>query len=61
MRFFRPAMTVTFSEPMYPREDLSPKQAQEELRDRAYNFMTEVATTKENVTYIEYKPAQEEP
>lgn len=60
-RFFRrPAMTVTFSEPMYPREDLTPKGAQEELRNRVYDFMTEIAAAKENIAYIEYKPAPEE-
>lgn len=60
LRFFRPAMTVTFSDPMYPRKDLTPKQSQEDLRDRAYGFMTEIATTKENIAYIQYKPAPEE-
>ena len=53
--FRRPAMTVTFSTPMYPRKDLSPKQAQEELRNRVYNFMSETAATKENIPYIQYK------
>lgn len=53
----RPGMTVTFSEPMYPREELTPKGAQEELRNRVYDFMVATAQTKENVTYIHYEPA----
>lgn len=52
----RPAMTVTFSAPMYPREDLTPKQSQEELRNRVHAFMTEITSTHENVTYIHYEP-----
>lgn len=59
MRFFPPAMTVTFSEPMYPDATRSPKKAQEDLRARAYAFMTETAATKENIAYIQYKPAPE--
>lgn len=55
----RPAMTVTFSEPMYPDTTLSPKHAQEDLRDRAFRFMTETAATKENIAYIQYEPAPE--
>lgn len=52
----RPAMTVTFSAPIYPRKDLTPKQAQEDLRTRVYDFMVETASTKENITYIHYEP-----
>ena len=56
LRFFRPAMTVTFSEPMYPNPDLSPKGAQEELRNRIHSFMVETSNAQENVTYIRYEP-----
>lgn len=56
----RPGMTVTFSAPMYPRDDLTPKGAQEELRNRVYDFMVETSQAKENVTYIRYEPAPDE-
>lgn len=55
----KPAMTVTISQPMYPRTDLSPSRAREELRDRVHDFMVEVSSTHENVAYIRYAPAQE--
>ena len=59
-RFLRkPAMTVTLSSPMYPRSDLSPKKAQEELRDRVYRFMSARAASPDNVEYIRYAPAAE--
>ena len=34
---------------MYPDPALPPKKAQADLRDRAYAFMTQVSSTKENV------------
>lgn len=55
----RPAMTVVLSEPMYPDPELSPRKAQEELRDRVYQFMVEVSTTRENVAYVRYEPKSE--
>lgn len=55
----KPGMTVTLSQPMYPRTDLSPTQAREELRDRVHAFMVEVSSSRENVEYIRYAPAGE--
>ena len=52
----KPGMTVTLSQPMYPRQDLAPKQAQQELRDRVHHFMVEVSSSRENVAYIRYEP-----
>ena len=54
----KPGMTVTLSQPMYPRTDLSPSQAREELRDRVHDFMVQVSATHENVEYIRYAPAE---
>lgn len=56
----RPGMTITLSEPMYPRQDLSPKKAQEELRDRVHRFMVETAASRENVAYIRYEQKPED-
>lgn len=56
--FPQPAMTVTFSQPMYPRADLPPREAKRELRDRVYRFMAETAAAKENVAYIRYEREQ---
>jgi len=50
-----PGMTITFSEPMYPAQDLPPKAAQRDLRDRAYVFMAEIAASRENIAYIRYE------
>lgn len=55
----KPGMTVTFSEPMYPDASLSPRAAQRELRDRVYDFMTEISSSRENVEYIRYLPKEE--
>lgn len=51
----RPGMTVWFSEPMYPNPNLSPKAAQEELRQKAYDFMVETTGRADNVEYIQYR------
>ncbi|MCI6728830.1 MAG: 1-acyl-sn-glycerol-3-phosphate acyltransferase [Clostridiales bacterium] len=51
----RPGMTVTFSEPMYPNHSLSPRAAQEDLRQRAYEFMCRVTGRGDNVEYIRYE------
>lgn len=56
----KPGMTVTLSQPMYLRQDLSPKNAQQELRDRVYQFMVEVSSSKDNVEYIHYEPMPKE-
>ncbi len=55
----KPGMTLTLSEPMLPRPELSPQKAQAELRDRVYRFMVEVSSAGENVTYIEYRQKTE--
>ena len=52
----RPGMTITFSAPILADPALSPKKAQEELRDRVYDFMVEVSSQKENVEYVRYEP-----
>ena len=57
----RPAMTVTFSEPMYPEPGLSPRQTQEELRRRVYEFLAKETSRPGNVAYIQYLPREEQP
>lgn len=57
----RPAMTVTFSEPMYPEPGLSPRQTQEELRRRVYEFLVKETSRPGNVAYIQYLPREEQP
>ena len=54
----KPGMTVTFSEPIYPCLDSSPRVAQHELREKVFHFMTEVSSSKENLEYIRYVPAE---
>ena len=56
----RPGMTVTLSEPFYPDPTLSPRDAQQQLRDRVYNFMMSVSQSHENVQYITYEPTSPE-
>lgn len=55
----RPGMTVTLSQPMYPRTDLSPKKAREDLRNRVYQFMLDTAASKENIDYIRYESSKD--
>ena len=50
----RPGMTVTFSEPMYADGSLTRKNAQNDLRDRVYEFMVKTSSSAENVEYIRY-------
>ena len=56
----RPGMTVTFSEPFYPDKTLPFKKSQKELRDKAFSFMTEISSSRENVEYIRYLRKTEE-
>lgn len=55
----RPGMTVTFSQPMYPDQRLTPKAAQEELRHRVYAFLREVTSREGNVEYIRYASVED--
>ena len=55
----RPGITVTFSAPMYPDPALRPKAAQEDLRQRTYEFMCQVTSRPGNVEYIHYAPKEE--
>ena len=57
--FHRPGMTVTLSEPFYPDAALSPREAQQKLRDQVYDFMVSVSQSHENVEYIAYEPVPE--
>ena len=59
----KPGMTISFSEPFYAKDNLSPKAAQKELRNQVYSFMTQVSSEKENIEYIKYvyKPRQDVP
>ena len=50
----RPGMTVEFSEPFFPEKGLSVKEAQKDLRDKAYDFMKRVSENSENIEYIRY-------
>lgn len=59
-RQLRPAMTVTFSEPMYPDPNLPPRHAQEELRRRVYDFLVQETSRPGNVAYIRYLPREDE-
>ncbi len=52
--FKRPAMTVTISEPMYIDNSLPIHEAQEEIRNRVYDFMVSVSQSEENIEYIRY-------
>ncbi len=51
----RPGMTLTISEPFFPNKNLGFKEAQEDLRDRVFDFMKKVSSTEENVEYIHYE------
>ncbi|MBP5314065.1 MAG: 1-acyl-sn-glycerol-3-phosphate acyltransferase [Eggerthellaceae bacterium] len=52
--FKKPGMTITFSEPFFADDKLSPKRAQKKLRDEVYCFMTKISSEKENIEYIKY-------
>lgn len=56
----RPAMTVTFSEPMYPDPGLPPRHAQEDLCQRVYEFLVRETEKPGNMAYIQYLPRQEQ-
>ena len=56
----RPAMTVTFSEPMYPDPELSARHAQEDLRRRVYDFLVQETSKPGNEAYIQYLPEKDE-
>ncbi len=49
-----PRMKVFVSEPMYPDPELSPKEAQAELRDRVYSFMKQTSDQHSKYEYIRY-------
>lgn len=53
-------MTLWFSEPIYPDPALSPRQRQEDLRNRVYDFMKEVTSRPGNVSYVQYLPKEAE-
>jgi len=56
----RPGMTVTISEPFYPDPSLSPREAQETLRNQVHDFMLRESQRHENISYITYRPTQED-
>ena len=51
----RPGMTITFSEPFYPDRSLPPREAQADLRQKAFAFMEGVSKNREQVEYIRYE------
>ena len=55
----KPAMTLHFSQPMWPDPSLRPRQAQEDLRNRVYAFLKEQTDRPDNVAYIQYLPREE--
>lgn len=57
----KPGVSVTFSEILRPDPALSPKQAQAELRRRAFEFMDQTARSTPQVCFIRYeqRPAEE--
>ncbi|MCI8619272.1 MAG: 1-acyl-sn-glycerol-3-phosphate acyltransferase [Oscillospiraceae bacterium] len=58
----RPGMTLTFSQPFYPDQTVSLRQARQALRDQVYNFMCDTAARPDNVVYIRYeKRAEQKP
>lgn len=56
----KPAMTLWFSEPIYPNPVLPPRQRQEDLRNQVYEFMKEVTSRPGNVAYVQYLPKEKE-
>lgn len=50
----RPCLTVTLSEPFFPDETLSPREAKKQLRDAVYAFMCQTAAAPDNYAYYEY-------
>jgi 1-acyl-sn-glycerol-3-phosphate acyltransferase len=50
-----PGMTITYSDPIYPDLSLSRKQAQQDLRDRTYQFMCQVMSQENKIEYIHYE------
>lgn len=58
-KYFRKVnMDVYLSDPIYPDPNLPPKQAQQDLRDRVYNFMKDCSQKYSTYTYIDYQPIE---
>lgn len=55
-------VTIYISEPIYPNKELPRKQAQEELRNKVYDFMTKCSEKYSTYQVIQYvqKPAEAE-
>lgn len=49
-----PYITVIVSDPMLPRDDLSPQQARAELRNRVFAFLKKNVCVPDNAEYIRY-------
>lgn len=51
----KPRRTLYISEPMYPNPDLAQKEAQEELRARAQDFLERMSKEHSDYSYIRYE------
>lgn len=61
LRFIKtPARKLHISEPMYPREDLSPREAQRELCQRVQDYMERTVKQYSTYEYISYQRVGEE-
>lgn len=50
----RPGVTLYVSEPFYPDESLSPRDAREKLKNEVYGWMKKTAEEKNSYEYIKY-------
>lgn len=57
-RLKTPRRTVYISEPFYPKAELSPKENQKYLYEKARSFMEEAAAAHSDYAYVEYLPCQ---
>lgn len=60
-KFRKANITVYISDPIYPDLTKPKKQAQQELRDKVYEFMLEMSRQHSTFNYITYKPIEESP
>lgn len=60
-RLFKKPQIVTYADgPFYPRTDITPKEAAQELRNIAYNVMLERVSKHSTCEYIKYVRAEEQ-
>lgn len=54
-RFRKANITVYVSDPIYPNQNLSPKEAQKELRDKVYDFMMDCSMKYSYYNVVSYR------